>query len=241
MSAVNIAFALVTYGPVWAPAYTSHLRVVAKAARHFAVESLGQFGAVGCSDRLPIDVAENTAAQTMLDTDCTHLFLTENDMILPDDTLLQLLAVDQPVVSGLYFLRNGDGVPCLYRRVQPGSSPWSQSPVTAFPTERPFRIDGCVGVGCLLVQRQVFETLAKPWFRLVAGEHGSDIYFSGRCREAGIPIWVEPRVRCGQIEYKVHEFADYEARVAREPGYLASGVVLGEADPASAFFGEGTA
>lgn len=236
--ACNIGIAMVNYGPIWAPAASSLLRAVAIASRACAITCEGIVGGAGISDRMPLDVAENLAVLGLLEAGCTHIFLTENDMILPPTCLLDLLSVQQPVVSGLYFLRAGDGQPCLYRQVlRERERPYAQSPVTAFPTDRPFRLDGCTGVGCLLVERAVFERLERPWFVLDPQKHGSDMYFSGKCREADIPIWVHPGVRCGQIEYKVWEYADYEERLHTDPDFRTSGVILSETDYTQPIYG----
>ena len=225
----RIGWVLVNYGPIWSPAYTTHLIAAAHASRTLEIEMLGQIGTVAATDRMYTHQAENQGVQaTLLDNHCTHIFMTENDMLLPKDCVLPLLALDKPVASGLYFLRQGDGQPCLYQRsLAPVGDDYSMSPVSLFPTEQPFRLNGCCGLGCVLIRREVFEQLDMPWFDLSYGRYGSDMYFYTRLRRAGIDVWVDPRVRCDQIEYKVWSFADYEERLKADPKFPSSGTLIG--------------
>ena len=233
---IRIAWALVNYGPIWAPAYTSHLRAIAVASRTLEIAQLGGVYACGATDRQYTHSAENQVVRDFLaDESLTHLFLTESDMLLPDATIPKLIEVHQPMVSGVYFLRNGNGQPCLYKRsLALKGNPYGQSPVTLFPLNRPFELNGCTGLGCLLVERQVFENTTDPWFQLRDGSdgYGSDMYFFKQCRDAGFSVWVQPSVLCGQIDYHLETVETYRERLATDPQFAGSGFVVGmERDP----------
>lgn len=236
MDRVKIAWANVNYGPIWAPAYTSHMRALAYAGKRLDVEFHGEIAAVGATDRMYTHEAENQVVKDALLADCTHIFFTENDMVLPDETLLWLLEVEQPIVTGVYYLRQGYGQPCLYRRVSQykGCGAYGQSPVRLYPQDAPFRLNGCVGVGCLLVRCDVFQRVAYPWFDLQAGHgqqgYGSDMYFFKHVRDAGIEVWVQPKVQCGQIEYVTWTQQDYRAAIDADPQWLSQGVIVGGAE-----------
>lgn len=230
----KIAWCLINYGPVESPIYGSHLRAIALASRTLTVQAVGQIAAAGATDRMYTHSAENMAVREALDLGCTHVFMTEKDMLLPDDTLVKLLEVDQPIVAGLYFLRNGYGQPCLYKRTldMVKNKVYGMTPVSLFPTTRPFRLNGCPGLGCVLIRREVFERVPEPWFdlresRQQAPGYGSDIYFFSNCEHAGIPVWVHPGVRCGQMETVVWDFADYEHRLQTDPDFRSTGFLLG--------------
>lgn len=226
--AVNVAFTSTGYGPLWAPAVASWLRAVAVGSRHFTVTQLGKVGAVGITDRAYTHQAENGLVEDFLDdSTLTHLFMTESDMILPPDCLVKLLELDKPVASGIYFLRNGRGQPCLFQKVLTSrENPYVFSPVTAFPTTVPFRVDH-PGLGCVLFKREVFAKLDYPYFDLAAKKYGSDMYFFSKVKWADIEVWAHPGVRCDQIDYKVETFEDYRQRLTEDPTYAQSGVVLG--------------
>jgi hypothetical protein len=225
---VNIAFTSTGYGPMWSPAVASWLRAVAVGSRECTVTQIGKVGAAGITDRTYTHTAENGLVQDFLaDPSLTHLFMTEMDMILPPDVLPKLLALDVPIASGIYFLRNGNGQPCLFQKVLTSrENPWVFSPVSAFPLTMPFRVDH-PGLGCVLFERAVFESVKYPWFDLSVDMYGSDMYFYTKVKDAGIPVWAHPDVMCDQIDYKVETFDDYKKRLRDDPAYVKGGVVLG--------------
>jgi len=225
----RIAFASTNYGPLWRPAVESWLRVLAYSQRHLVREGLGEIAAAGITDRMYTHSAGNTLIKDMLaDETLTHLFLTECDMLLPDETILRLLALDKPIASGVYFLRGGGGQPCLYQRLvsMPDDS-CGMTPVTLYPQDQPFRLRGCPGLGCLLIQRAVFAHIPFPWFDLKESHYGSDLYFFTKALKAGVETWVDPQVRCGQIEYTTWSHDDYVERLRTDPAFGANGYLLG--------------
>ena len=226
---VRIGFASTAYGPLWRPAVDSWLRVVAYTQRTLMESHRGTLCAIGLTDRTYTHSASNRLVEDFLgDPTLTHLFHTEMDMLLPDDCILKLLALDKPIASGVYFLRNGNGQPCLYRRaVSMGKDVYGMTPVNLYPQTQPFVLKGCPGLGCLLFQRAVFETMPYPWFDLKEGHYGSDIYFFTNALKAQIDTWVDPTVRCGQIEYKIWQHEDYLARLKNDPTFAGSGYLLG--------------
>ena len=240
---MKIAWGMTGYGPLpYMPVYTAHMRAIAFASRAFSVDMdlvekiladsgeptmRAAIGGVGATDRLYTHSAENRLVEEVLMGDCTHLFLTEMDMILPKHTLIALAELNKPVVSGVYFLRNGKGQPCLYKKVVSlTENPYAHSPVRLFPKTHPFQVD-CPGLGCVLIHRSVFERLAYPWFDLAEGKFGSDMYFYTKVREAGIEVWAHPGVACNQIDYTVVGWHTYEERIKDDPEYAANGYIIG--------------
>lgn len=231
---IKVGWALVNYGPIFSPVYGSHLRAIAKASRTLTVQQVGAIGAAGASDRMYVHSAEIRVVEEALAAGCTHVFMTESDMVLPDETIMDLLAVDKPVVSGVYFLRSGYGQPCLYKRTlrMVAEKVRGMSPVTVFPMDRPFRLNGCPGFGCVLMQADIFTKLPRPWFDLkensaTAPGYGSDIYFYSQCEDYGIEVWVQPKVLCGQLEYVEWDVGDYQMRLKEDPGFAANGFIIG--------------
>ena len=228
---VRIGFSSTAYGPLWRPAMETWLRVVAYTQRHLMRKNLGELVAVGITDRLYTHSAENRLVQDFLacDPPLTHFFHTEMDMLLQDDCIVKLLALDRPIASGVYFLRNGNGQPCLYRRaISMGKNSYGMTPVTLYPQDKPFLLKGCPGLGCVLFQRAVFEQMPFPWFDLKEGHYGSDLYFFTNALKDGIETWVDPTVKCGQIEYKVWEHADYINRLETDPTFGNAGFIMAE-------------
>lgn len=96
------------------------------------------------SHKQPIpDCFEQPTERALLEKDITHLFYVEDDMILPRTIISKMLQADKDVVT------------CDY-------------PVTEDGKGAVLSINGEVvytGTGCLLVKREVFDRLDKPYFR----------------------------------------------------------------------------
>lgn len=237
---VNIAFASTGYGPLWAPAVSSWLRCIGTTAREFSINHIGKVGAAGVTDRMYTHSAENRLVEQFLeDKSLTHLFLTESDMILPNDTILKLLKHDKDMACGIYFLRTdsleGLGQPCLYKRpaaYDPLHSQYGHCAVSLFPTDEIFQVD-CAGLGCLLLKREVFEgpkAVKYPWFDLKEAGYGSDIYFSKHAKEAGFELWCDPTVTCGQIDYYQTSIEDWKWQLDTNPKFAKFGFIIGKRD-----------
>lgn len=229
---VNIAFGATNYGPLWAPAVASWLQAVAYASREFTVKHVGKLLGAGVTDRMYTHSAENRLiADILADQSFTHIFLTECDMILPYETIPRLLEVDKPIVSGVYFLRNGNGQSCLFTKaVYNKQEPWPHTPVSIFPEDKPFKLGpkgGCPGLGCVLIQREVFEKVPYPWFDLSEGHYGSDMYFYTKAFEKDLEVWIQPKVMAGQIDYTVVSVEDYHRRLQDDPTFASSGFIIG--------------
>lgn len=218
-------------------------------ARQFSIQSIGKIGGAGVTDRQYTHNAENGLVKGMLaDPTFTHLFLTEMDMVLPHDCITKLLALDKDIATGLYFLRSETGLdtgqPCVYKRSIwagiEGRSEYLITQLKLFPLNEPFRIDAA-GLGCALIKREVFERLQYPWFDLKAYRnnaeglredgYGSDVYFYKHVADAGFEVWLDPTVRCQQIDYYVAEIGDYLWHMKNTPGFAGNGGFIIGTDP----------
>ena len=142
------------------------------------------------SHRKPIpECFEDPTREALKDESTTHIWFVEDDMIIPDNTLWDMYAMDKEVVT------------CDY-------------PVTKKGKGAVFSVDNEVvfcGTGCLLIKREVFDKLKSPYFRsdirwtplnygktvkLVASINEKDGYglhdvtFGIKLYKAGIPIHV---------------------------------------------------
>jgi hypothetical protein len=159
--------------------------------------------------------ASNAIVEAALQINTDYVFWTEMDMILPPHTIATLLKhaqqYDLPVLSGVYFLR-GNAQPCLYRKSpHKGASRYAHTIMTVFPKDSLFPVD-VPGVGCVLFKTEVFKKISKPWWDDQEGTCGQDMYFYTKCREAGIKVYADSTVICGQIdddEPKMWDEAEY--------------------------------
>lgn len=165
------------------------------------------------------------AARLALEQDTTHLFWLDDDMVFQPDTLLRLLASNVRCVAGNYVMRafNEDGgtTPVsvveydLGRYLERLESPDAHQEGYVPAKPRLVPVHG-TGMGCMLLQKDIFHDLEFPWFGhiwmrqfVATDERGAaigiptwsewkpaheDAYFCKRLREAGIPILVDQHV-----------------------------------------------
>jgi len=222
---VRIAWAMPAYGPIFPQVYNSHIACIAYASRELSVRKIGDFPMMGATDRMYLHSASNLCVEEALKVDgITHIFWTESDMILPNDTITKLLAVDKAIVSGVYFLRGGSGQPCLFAPTpfETKENPYLHTPIKIYDERGPFKLakrGGCPGMGCVLISTEVFKRIEPPWFDLKANDpdvmngYGQDLYFYTKVRWAGFEVWAEPGVICDQIDTTITGYSDYRRRL----------------------------
>lgn len=97
------------------------------------------------SHRKPIPECFNEPVMYALDdSSITHIWIVEDDMIMPKDTLTKLLEVDKAVVTADYPVTK-EGRGSVFK-------------------DADNRVLFC-GTGCLLIKREVFDELKTPYFR----------------------------------------------------------------------------
>lgn len=154
-----------------------------------------------------LGTARNTLAKDFLNSDCTHLFFVDSDMILPLDALDKLLAHDKDIVSAIYFDRlRGDPVMKKFVKGLPET-------IKDYPKGKLFEVDA-IGFGCALIKRSVIEKLKaqnkdKPLFALKHLSRkvlfGEDVYFCKLAKEAGFKVFVDTSLVAGHFGATVIE------------------------------------
>lgn len=138
----------------------------------------------------------------------THLFFIDSDTIPPADALERLLAHDKDIVSGLTPILHYDREKMAWGTLD-----------NCFTHEEVDEKDGKTrthsverntgmhkiwraGTSCLLIKKEVFEKLAKPYFKFEFDEdllrpvRSEDLYFCDKAHEAGFEIWCDSSVIC---------------------------------------------
>jgi len=170
-------------------------------------------------DDHPIHIARNQAVEDFLTTQADYLFFYDSDIILHPMAILKLLELKVPVASGWYIARKNKK-PAVYVYAEPEKVPrYVKFPPPTIPKYRPLTIQeivnakyesvvypkihvDAVGAGCLLIRRDVFQKIKKPWFYFhPEGKYGEDLYFCYNARLAGYKIAVRPDVHCEHIHW----------------------------------------
>ena len=168
--------------------------------------------------------ARNRIAEEAIREEADYVLMVDSDTVIPSDTLRLMLENPVDVCLGVYANRNGNNVytkaTCVCRKYMlsgeeyynyPTESEYSSDEISQMESEGNSKIvihGG--GFGCALVKTEVFKTLSWPWFKWVDYEdrHGTlseDLYFCEKCKNAGIPVYSDIRVKCGHIFRYVQE------------------------------------
>jgi glycosyl transferase family 2 len=143
--------------------------------------------------------ARNTGVEHAKECGASYLLFLDSDMVFPPNALLRLLLHQKDIVGATYT-----------KRVAPYDVLGSKL------AEQPAELSGDllemhrIPTGCLLINMQVFDKLAKPYFRFEVDDKeqivGEDYVFCDRAREAGFRIWCDAALsrEIGHIGQSIH-------------------------------------
>lgn len=143
--------------------------------------------------------SRNLIIQQGLDNNCTHIFFMDDDMAIPPDTIIRLLAHDKDVVTGLYLMRNYPHFAVAFDEAFDNG--FNKHLYLTGEKEGLQKITNC-GLGCVLIKIEVFKKLTKPWVRLgeiIPDGWCDDVGFFNRVREAGFELYCDFDARIGHM------------------------------------------
>lgn len=158
-----------------------------------------------------VATAREKLAEKFLDSDYTHFLMLDADIVIKQDTIQKLLEANKPIVLGRYMETSNQRLPEVFHHSR---RPFSRDPPIEFKTneilEYPQQNGEDVllaGLGILLVRREVFEKLEKPYFLFSSEVNDMDDYhnisedfwFLLRLQEAGFKISYHPNINVGHI------------------------------------------
>jgi len=135
---------------------------------------------------------------------CSHIFFMDVDMNFPPWTLARLMSHNAPVVTGLYHLKSTPYSPIMGWASKEGYAVngngrlWKDD-YCAMPRDQLVEIHWC-GIGCLLVDMDVFNKIYYPPFKDIWNEEegkrqkGHDVIFCEEVRKAGYRIFADTSV-----------------------------------------------
>lgn len=126
------------------------------------------------------------------------LFL-DDDVLPPINAITKLASHDKDIVTGLYFAKQQPHFPQIFKKN--AEDPTKYDAVFDVEEDKLIEVDAC-GAGILLIKREVFKKLKRPFFQYeVYGEEtsrkGEDFYFCEKAKEAGFSIYCDTSVLCG--------------------------------------------
>lgn len=157
--------------------------------------------------------ARNSIAQKALDLQTDYVLMVDNDVVLPEDALMNLLDDPRDVCLGYYAHRDTDNV---YRgRTCVCKLGWFNYPLESEFTAQELKdlrekgiykqeIHGG-GMGCALIRTELFRKMEYPWYDWVnyadnnRGMLSEDLFFCEKCKVLRIKIYTDTRVGCGHM------------------------------------------
>lgn len=197
-------------------------RSVSSMAFASAVATIADSINTGCLAKIVVNadmyvtMARNKACDSVLraaDTGITHLWMIDDDMVVPPGALAALLARDLPVVGAAYYTK--DLRPVAYT-LEPFAF------LQDVPAAGLLSVEG-LGAGCLLVTVDVIRRMREHfrddyWWQnqviRVNGEPaylGEDVFFFHRLKEMGIAAYMDCDVQCGHVGQAVADRGQFEA------------------------------
>jgi len=185
-------------------AFQSGMLLSANAAEEYKVEF------IGVTERMLVHTSRNVLAEGFLGTDCDWAFWLDSDMILPPRTIRIMMKwakeLNSKFLTGVYYQRHGEHKPVIGIKDESlVKFDDEYSTVSVTPSEGcklPFKVDAC-GFGCVLIHRDVFKDMVKPYFfngmTKTGKEFSEDYHFCMNARKLGIEIWAIPELDCGHI------------------------------------------
>lgn len=142
----------------------------------------------------PVERVRNHIVKKFMDSECSHLFFIDSDTIPPRDALATLYNLNVPVATAMTPILKPEGNKLAYPNVakKEGKIDWNSD------TESIDR----AGSSCILIKREVFETIKKPYYKTLLDPYcmdimkGEDTYFCDKVREAGLKIILVPKIIC---------------------------------------------
>lgn len=166
-----------------------------------------------------VATARNRIAQEALDEGVDYVLMVDNDVVLPEDVIINHLDDPKDVCLGYYAHRDNDNIyrgrTSVCKLYQPNGQKYFNYPLESEYTaaeliekkengEYKFQIHGG-GMGCAMIRTDVFRRIRYPWYDWVnysddnRGMLSEDLYFCEECRHQNIPIYTDTRVGCGHM------------------------------------------
>jgi len=163
------------------------------------------------SSKTPVDCNRNHIVNHFMEeTDHEYLIMVDDDIVPPGD-LLDILEYDKPIMTPIIFSMR-DGIPYPVVTVFKPSPDSEDRQLKAYggDQEELMEVHGA-GTGCIIIHREVFETLEQPYFEFKKGDNGElntgeDMQFSVKAYDAGYNTYVASEYVAGHYTVMNLEF-----------------------------------
>lgn len=146
--------------------------------------------------------ARNDIARKALNGGFEYVLMVDSDVIVPPDTISNMLDSPVDVCFGIYPRKSTTGETELFKEgTFDFKNRYTYAELDELESDK-ITVKGS-GFGCALIKTEVFKNLEYPWFDFVSYENDTylseDLFF---CMMAGVryKLIADTRVRCGHIK-----------------------------------------
>lgn len=154
-----------------------------------------------------IDRARNLLTQRALNDGCDYIMFIDADMILPPNAIDNLIDMNLPIASGLYFQKGKPYLPVA--RLKRNEDDEDHRFLEDFEFGKIIKVAGA-GFGCVLIKANVFREIEYPWFKFdwkeIRGkleQIGEDLYFCDKAKDAGYDTYLNTGIVCSHFGTEV--------------------------------------
>jgi len=163
-------------------------------------------------------------------TRASHLCFVDSDNTLPPEAFWALAQRDLPIVGATYFGRRKFFPPDVIAKKWVDGGPYSRSinkklretvleydlpikPQPQYIESAPLLTVDVIGFGCLMIQREVLETLSEKYTHIFGGhgEIGEDACFCMHAQNEGYKIYLDLGVQLGHLRIDEVTIANFMA------------------------------
>lgn len=153
-------------------------------------------------DGLEVGDARNLMVEQALRDGVEWMFFLDYDVAPPPNALVKLLSLKADIAAGVYNSKEVPSYPLIQvKGWDYAFEDWEEGDL--------IKADS-VGMGCTLINMDVFRKVEAPWFRTVngyspkthqiLGRMTEDVYFCEKARAAGFDIIVDTSIQAGHVD-----------------------------------------
>lgn len=162
-------------------------------------------------------VAENRnyIAVQAINNKSDYLFMVDDDMTFPSDTLDKLIANNKDICGVAYHSRGSNAkvkiVPenKIMAIAEVSQGKYIDLEKETDPKYKELFECYATGTGIILIKTNIFKNIKRPWFEFEWHEtgqckQGEDWVFCRKAKEAGYKIYCDPTIKVGHIGEKIY-------------------------------------
>lgn len=144
-----------------------------------------------------VGMARERIVERALEWGADYVFWCDDDMIIPNSSLLSLYRNQKDICGALAFTSREPIMPVIYK-FKKSFDEEKQREITDISVVEDYQRDtlqqvDAIGSGVVLVTADAYRKMGKPWYSSYG--LGEDIFRCHRAAEHGIEVWVDTRVR----------------------------------------------